>query len=350
MYMIFVYWGLLIASYIIATGFKNKEKYASLADKGMMIAIYILVFFMGLRMGINEKVIEGLGTIGVKSLIITVATIIGSIIAVFVARKLMNIDRYGNLRRNDNVSASCGIETISNESSSIGNDSSSVQVYSGALESDENTVDYKGTLIIISLVALGIILGKFVILDHMPDTLTWLSDLLGNMLTIFLCILIVIIGFVLGFSGTVIANIKRAGLRILVIPLAIIVGSFVIGAGSAVVMGFSIRESLAIVCGFGWYSYGPVVISAAGSQYAVTSAVSFMHNVMRETAGIIFIPIVAKKLGYIESLALPGIGTMDVCMPMVEKSCRADTVAYGFISGFTICIVTSVMEPLLMSI
>ena len=263
MYMIFVYWGLLIASYIIATGFKNKEKYASLADKGMMIAIYILVFFMGLRMGINEKVIEGLGTIGVKSLIITVATIIGSIIAVFVARKLMNIDRYGNLRRNDNVSASCGIETISNESSSIGNDSSSVQVYSGALESDENTVDYKGTLIIISLVALGIILGKFVILDHMPDTLTWLSDLLGNMLTIFLCILIVIIGFVLGFSGTVIANIKRAGLRILVIPLAIIVGSFVIGAGSAVVMGFSIRESLAIVCGFGWYSYGPVVISAA---------------------------------------------------------------------------------------
>ena len=98
--------------------------------------------------------------------------------------------------------------------------------------------------------------------------------------------------------------------------------------------GFSLKESIAICAGFGWYSYAPAIITAAGPQYAVAGAVAFLHNVMRETAGIIFIPLVARKLGYLEAISIPGIGTMDVCMPIVEQSCRQDTVVYGFVSGF----------------
>ena len=116
------------------------------------------------------------------------------------------------------------------------------------------------------------------------------------------------------------------------------------------IFGFSVKEGMAICAGFGWYSYAPAVISAAGAQYAVASAVSFMHNVIRETMGIIFIPILSKKIGYLESIGIPGIGTMDVCMPIVERSCREDTVVYGFVSGFIICIFTSVFVPLIMGV
>lgn len=329
MYMIFVYWGILICSYFIASRLRKYADKFTYIDNLMMLAIYVLVFIMGLRMGINEQVLTSIGTIGVQSLVITLLAVGGSVGCVFIARKLVSMDRYGNIKGK--------IETQTEESSD-------------SAEAADNSVDFKGTLIIVGLVALGVILGKVIIVDHMPDALPWFSDFAGNLLTWFLCVLIVIIGFELGLSGTVVDNIKQAGLRIMIIPLAIIMGSFIFGSGAAFLMGFSLRESLAIVAGFGWYSYAPVVISAAGQQYAVASAVAFMHNVFRETIGIIFIPIFAKKIGYLESLALPGIGTMDVCMPMVEKSCRPDTVAYGFISGFSICIVTSVMVPLLMNV
>ncbi|MBQ0079898.1 MAG: lysine exporter LysO family protein [Eubacterium sp.] len=326
MYMIFVYWGILIVSYFIASRLRNYADKFTYIDKLMMLAIYILVFIMGLRMGINEKVLTSIGTIGMQSLVITLLAIAGSVGAVFIARKLVSMDRYGNIK------------------------GSVAPEESGEKKHVESAIDLKGTLVIVALVAIGVILGKVIIVDHMPDILPWFSDFAGNLLTWFLCVLIVIIGFELGLSGTVVSNIKKAGLRILVIPLAIVIGSFIFGSGAAFLMGFSIKESLAIVGGFGWYSYAPVVISAAGQQYAVASAVAFMHNVFRETFGIIFIPIFAKKIGYLESLALPGIGTMDVCMPMVENSCREDTVAYGFISGFLICILTSAGVPLLMNL
>ena len=206
------------------------------------------------------------------------------------------------------------------------------------------TSDLKSTVGIVSLVIAGIAVGRFGLVDQFPDHLEEISTITGNGLTIFLCVLIAIIGFDLGLSGTVAANLKSVGLKVLAFPLAILAGTMLAGGGAAMAFGFSLKESIAI----GWYSYAPAIITAAGPQYAVAGAVAFLHNVMRETAGIIFIPLVARKLGYLEAISIPGIGTMDVCMPIVEQSCRQDTVVYGFVSGFLLCIFTSFSVPVLM--
>ena len=210
------------------------------------------------------------------------------------------------------------------------------------------TSDLKSTVGIVSLVIAGIAVGRFGLVDQFPDHLEEISTITGNGLTIFLCVLIAIIGFDLGLSGTVAANLKSVGLKVLAFPLAILAGTMLAGGGAAMAFGFSLKESIAICAGFGWYSYAPAIITAAGPQYAVAGAVAFLHNVMRETAGIIFIPLVARKLGYLEAISIPGIGTMDVCMPIVEQSCRQDTVVYGFVSGFLLCIFTSFSVPVLM--
>ena len=140
-------------------------------------------------------------------------------------------------------------------------------------------------------------MGRFGLVDQFPDHLEEISTITGNGLTIFLCVLIAIIGFDLGLSGTVAANLKSVGLKVLAFPLAILAGTMLAGGGAAMAFGFSLKESIAICAGFGWYSYAPAIITAAGPQYAVAGAVAFLHNVMRETAGIIFIPLVARKLG-----------------------------------------------------
>ena len=92
------------------------------------------------------------------------------------------------------------------------------------------------------------------------------------------------------------------------------------------------------------------MIASAGQQYMIASAVSFMHNVIREVTGIIFIPLVAKKIGYMESTGVPGIAAMDVCLPIVERSCGPNMVVYAFATGLIMCIVTSLGVPLIMGV
>ena len=64
--MIFVYWGILILCYFIASRLRNMASRFGFLDKSMMAAVYILVFLMGLRMGINRQVTSALATIGVR--------------------------------------------------------------------------------------------------------------------------------------------------------------------------------------------------------------------------------------------------------------------------------------------
>ena len=321
--MIFVYWGILILCYFIASRLRNMASRFGFLDKSMMAAVYILVFLMGLRMGINRQVTSALATIGVQALAITLATIGGSILMIFLVRKALRLNRYG------------GLEKDAQEQEHRGK---------------AGTSDLKSTVGIVSLVIAGIAVGRFGLVDQFPDHLEEDSDRSRQLAsTIFLCVLIAIIGFDLGLSGTVAANLKSVGLKSAGIsPLAILAGTMLAGGGAAMAFGFSLKESIAICAGFGWYSYAPAIITAAGPQYAVAGAVAFLHNVMRETAGIIFIPLVARKLGYLEAISIPGIGTMDVCMPIVEQSCRQDTVVYGFVSGFLLCIFTSFSVPVLM--
>ncbi|MBQ4595698.1 MAG: lysine exporter LysO family protein, partial [Firmicutes bacterium] len=150
--------------------------------------------------------------------------------------------------------------------------------------------------------------------------------------------------------GTVISSIREVGVRALAFPFAAVIGSIVIGTAASMFFGFTMREGVAISAGFGWYTYAPTVIASAGSEYMVASAVSFMHNVIREVSGIVLIPILAKKIGYLEMTGIPGVAAMDVCMPIVERSCRHDTVVYSFAVGLLMCIVTSLLVPLAMGV
>ena len=79
--------------------------------------------------------------------------------------------------------------------------------------------------------------------------------------------------------------------------------------------------------------------------YVTASAVSFLHNVMRELFSIVLIPAVAKKVGYIETTGMPGAAAMDVCLPIVEKSTRSDIAVYSFVSGVILSILVPILVP-----
>lgn len=328
MKLLVLYWSMLLIGYVAGWRMRKREVSAAAVPELMTLAIYVLCLIMGLRMGADPQVTGNLGTIGVKALVATVFCIAGSMLSIFVVRKILHMDRYGNLKGK-----------TKEEELPVRRE-----------EGGKSGSDLKITLIIVATVAAGMLIGAFGIASMEQGNIETFDSVSGDLLVICLCILMGFVGMDLGFSGTVIQNIRKAGWRVICFPPAAVAGSLILGSLACMFMGFSLREGLAISAGFGWYTYAPAVISGAGQQYAIAGAVSFVHNVIRETAGIVFIPLAARKIGYLESTGIPGVAAMDVCVPIVGRSCREDTIVYSFATGLFMCLVTSVGVPLIMGI
>ena len=328
MKLLALYWSFMIIAYILAVRLKKKDFDFSWTGTAMMAIVYLLCFDMGLRMGINKEVTSSVGTIGLTAFIVTVCCVGGSIAAVTVLRKFLHIDRYGD------------VITEEREEQTAATDDSGQDRLKNLLT----------TIFILLVVGGGMAIGAVVIAGKFASHLAAFDVVSYYALIILLCILLFFVGFDIGSKGSIFDILRKAGFRIIAFPIAAIIGTMIVGTIACLVMGFTLRESLAISCGFGWYSYAPVVIASAGQQYIVASAVSFMHNVIREVTGIILIPLAAKKIGYLEAASIPGIAAMDVCIPIVARSCRADTVIYSFAMGLIMCFVTSIGIPLVMGL
>ena len=199
------------------------------------------------------------------------------------------------------------------------------------------------TIAILVSVVIGMVFGFFVIRRAFAGNMDTFDSLAGLGIKIGLCLLLIFVGMDLGLEGTVIDNFRKVGLRILVFPAAVIVGTLGGALLCSLFMDLSVKECLAVGAGFGWYTLAPGIIMENG--YVTASAVSFLHNVMRELFSIVLIPAVAKKVGYIETTGMPGAAAMDVCLPIVEKSTRSDIAVYSFVSGVILSILVPILVP-----
>lgn len=192
--------------------------------------------------------------------------------------------------------------------------------------------------IIISVI-LGLLFGVFLA----PDILVNASSTIINCALVFL---IFTIGIDLGMQNNLWRDIKKEGFVIIMLPFTVIFGTLTMGTLTAIILPYSPSEMLAVSAGLGWYSLVPAMLMKYSSEL---SAVSFLHNVMRELGGMILIPIVAKKVGWLESIGVPGGSTMDVCLPVIEKCTSPKMAVYAFVNGALISIIvpfliTAIME------
>ena len=246
--------------------------------------LIFLIASLGIKIGTNDDVMRNFGRLGIYAFIFTIVIMLGSIGAVSLLKKIF----------------------ITGKSAPVTSASPSVSLQEKPdYRKDPSGEDDKGTgagikkvsLMIIGSLTFGIIIG-FVWNEYI------LEDLIGNFIKFGLCALLFFVGFEFGVRGNFIESLKLAGPYAVIVPVGVILGTF---AGSVVIsffMPISIRESLAIGSGFGWYSLAPSIMMDKG--YVMAGTISFMHNIMRELIGILAIPLVAKKVGYAESVSLPG--------------------------------------------
>lgn len=327
MALLILYWAIMIIFYFIASKLRSYEDKFGFIGSALNVVIYVLVLIMGLRMGANEEVISSLGTIGVQAVFITAFTVAGSMLAVTVMRKILGLNRQG---------VPMGTEYVTGSKNESERD--------GDAEASESNGTAKTTILILLFVALGMLLGYFVIPRIFTDTEVF-QEMSGSWLVIGICILLGLVGFTMGLEGTVVKSLKTAGKNVFLIPIAAIAGSLIFGMLYGLISPLSVREAAAVSAGFGWYTFAPGVIAEAGHDLA--GAVSFMHNVIRETMGIITIPVAAQKIGYLEAISIPGVAATDICMPIVKKSCRPETVIYSFCMGMIMNAVVPLLVPLI---
>ncbi len=320
-----LYLGITIVGYVLGTVIRDKKESFSWTGKVQLVALIALVLLMGMRMGANEEVTSNISTIGLTALMMTVVILIFTVMAVFFTRKLVGMDKYGKMK-SGNVTGVEGAQTAGEPEEANGG--------SGSM-----------TLAIVIAVAIGMAIGYLIVPRIYGANTGDFDDLASMGIRIGLCMLLLFVGLDLGIEGTIASQFRQVGLRIFAFPLMAIVGTLFGALVCSFFVDFSLRECLAIGAGFGWYTLAPGIIMDSG--YVTASAVSFMHNVLRELFSIVLIPVVAKKIGYVETTALPGAAAMDVCLPVVERATRSDIAVYSFISGAVLSIVVPILVPLL---
>ena len=318
-----LYLAMATAGYIVASKIQDKKDKFKWTGKVQTFAIIVLVILMGMRMGSNQEIIDNLGTIGLAALVFTIFVQGCSVLFIFIARKIMRMDRHGYIVEKNELK------------------------YSGEKKEKKEKQKFeinRMTVIILCSVIAGMIIGYFVILPSFEGRMDAFTNFASRGIQIGLCVLIFLVGMDLGFVGSIFQDMKKAGIRVLIIPFIILFGTLSGGVIAGTVMGVSIKESLAIAGGMGWYSLAPGIIMEAG--YITSSAISFLHNVFREVFTILLTPMIAKRIGYVEPIAMAASPAMDVCLPIIERSTAPHVAVYSFISGAILSFLVPVIVAL----
>jgi len=151
-----------------------------------------------------------------------------------------------------------------------------------------------------------------------------------------LYILMFLVGVGIGADKKVWEILKNAKLKIVLVPLTVIVGTAI---GVTIVSMFlkdvSLRESLAIGAGYGYYSLSSILISQISGE--ALGVVALIANIAREITTLLVTPLFAKYFGKIAPIASGGATSMDTTLPIIIKFVGKE---YAIISVFSGIVLT----------
>lgn len=92
---IILYVGIVAIGALIGSKMFKQDREYNWVRYIQLIALIILIFTMGARIGADERVFQSMDIIGTSALVISLFAIIGSVFFVYIGRKLMGINREG---------------------------------------------------------------------------------------------------------------------------------------------------------------------------------------------------------------------------------------------------------------
>jgi uncharacterized membrane protein YbjE (DUF340 family) len=162
---------------------------------------------------------------------------------------------------------------------------------------------------------------------------SWVTDYLFNAS---LFVLLFVMGLSFGIDKEAVAKLRSKGLKILVVPVVVALGSILGGLLGGLILRLNIYASMAVTAGYGWYTLtGPLMKSILGTQWA---AMGFAVNFLRELLTIITVSLMVKVDKY-APIASGGATAMDTTLPVILRYCGSDVLVTAFSSGFALSMI-----------
>ena len=297
----------LFIGYVLPQG----SKFYSINDRVTQMGLVLLLLAMGAQIGMDEKIISQLNHIGFHAFLLALSSIVGSVIFLYLLTPLIRLEK---------KEVDLNIEPDTEDENSSFN-------------------------LFIILIMISVIIGIFSGLYLFPSNLYKYFDII----TIYGAGLVLFgVAVDIGRRKEIVEQIKIFGWRVLLIPLAVGLGSILGTVIIGMFINLGVNESSAIGAGFGWYSLSGVLLA---NIYSVKlGSLAFLTNVFREILAILSVPLVAKYIGKITSIAPGGASTMDVNLPVVKEAAGNVVVIPAFISGVILTALVPILVPLLVNL
>lgn len=193
-------------------------------------------------------------------------------------------------------------------------------------------------ILMLTAVIAGTLTAQFSIL---PEIIIIYSDEITRYM---LYLLLLLIGYDIGRDKNTIYKLINADKQAFLVPIGTIAGTLAGGAFAVLFINMSIKDSLAISAGFGWYSLSAVII--ADAKGGDLGSIAFLTNVFREMISIILIPVLAKHVNPYVSIAPGGATTMDTTLPIIEKYAGSSAAFIAFLHGFILSSLVPILVPM----
>lgn len=194
----------------------------------------------------------------------------------------------------------------------------------------------KNSLIIVIFFIIGILSALFF---HLPKFM-----LNANFTMYSLYLLMLLIGIGIGSDIRLWQIIKNINVKIILVPLSIVVGT-VLGVilSYLFIKNLTLRESLAVGCGFGYYTLSTILITKISGE--TLGVLALLSNVFREIITLLAAPILVKYFGNLAPIASGGATSMDVTLPVITKFAGKEYAIISIFSGA----VLSILVPFLIT-
>lgn len=175
----------------------------------------------------------------------------------------------------------------------------------------------RSSLFILSAFAMGLLLSVFKVI---PDSLD-----VGLYSKYILFLLMFLVGMNLGLDTKLLKTIRSQPLKLLLLPLATVLGTFAGAFAAVAILGcirsgassVSLLDSLAVSSGFGYYSLSSIFLNEA--RGAEMGTIALAANIIRELMTIAFAPLMVKYFGKLAPVSSGGATSMDTTLPVIQK-------------------------------
>lgn len=156
--------------------------------------------------------------------------------------------------------------------------------------------------------------------------------------------LLLLVGIDLGLNK-IWKKLKGDGWRMAVLPVAVIIGTFLGAMVACAILSFPLIQGLSITAGFGWYTLDSLLLGQLkGPEWA---ALGFLANVFREMIAFLIIPIFHKWNKTVCGIASGGATTMDTTLVLIDRVGGAEYAALAFIQGLVCSLLVPIIIPFL---